>query len=238
MRRAINWYANLSVRYLKIFLAIAIMLNFLLAYKYIKARFFRSEADFTFNRKELFEHLNIPGNSIIFLGTSLTEQFELGELFQNTDIRNRGINGDNTVKMLNRLTPITKAHPRKIFLEAGINDIAEGTKIDTVIKHYEKLINTVQAECKTSKLYVESILPVYELGGLAVNAKIKNNDIRYVNKIIELYCTNKGIPFINLHDQFTLNGQMNPKYCIIDGVHLSGNGYLLLTKILQPYVNE
>lgn len=239
MSLATNSNGKSSSQYLKIFLFIAIMLDCLLAYKFIKVRYFRHESDFTFGRKELFNHLSIQRNSIVFLGTSLTEQFELGELFKNTNICNRGINGDDTPKMLNRLTVITQAHPEKIFLEAGINDIAEGTKIETVLVNYKKLIHTLHQECTTSKLYVQSILPVNDTGGLVINAKIKNADIQYVNNSIQLYCSSNGIPFINTHDQFTVNGKMNPKYCINDdGVHLSGEGYLLWTKILQPYVKE
>ncbi|MGZ4043897.1 MAG: GDSL-type esterase/lipase family protein, partial [Bacteroidia bacterium] len=75
------------------------------------------------NRDELFECFPTDTNSIIFLGTSLTQQFELAELFHNSTIKNRGIVGDVTESALLRLGPVVRCRPKKIFIELGINDL-------------------------------------------------------------------------------------------------------------------
>ena len=61
--------------------------------------------------------------SIIFLGDSLTEWFELGKYFPGLAIINEGIAGDTTYGVLQRLEAIIKKPAKKIFLMIGINDI-------------------------------------------------------------------------------------------------------------------
>ena len=92
------------------------------------------------NRQELFEVLPKDSNSIIFLGNSLTQNFELVELFKNINIKNRGINGDIIVGVLNRLKPIIQTQPKKIFIEIGINDHGAGISKDSVIINYKELL--------------------------------------------------------------------------------------------------
>lgn len=190
-------------------------------------------------RQELFEVLPKDSNSIIFLGNSLTQNFELVELFQNINIKNRGINGDIITGVLNRLTPIIQTHPKKIFIEIGINDLGIGISKDSVVMNYKKLLDTLQKECKLTKIYVQSLFPV-ENGrdGFPTycNPKV-NGDIKEINKELLKYATQHDITFIDTYSKFELGGQLNPKYSV-DGIHLSGEGYLLWTGILRPYVDE
>lgn len=229
---------KLSPRSLKIILFLSVIVNLLLAYKVIKAKYFGYEPDLTFNRKDLFSHLKIDTGSIVFIGNSLTQQFELAELFQDTAIRNRGINGDNLTGIFSRLPAIIAAKPKKIFLEAGINDIIQGADHKTLLKNYRKIIVRLQQESPESKLHVESLLPVSPQGTFIRRTNVNNETIREVNKALQSFCASQNITFINLYSAFELSGEMNPKYCIVDGVHISGEGYVLLAKLLRPFVNE
>ncbi len=229
-----------NTKYLKAFIILLVLINVVLGYKVIKAKYFRYDPDYTYNRKSLFEQLsvNIDSSSIVFVGNSLTQQFELAELFRNVNIRNRGINGDNSLGMLIRLSDIIKPHPKKIFIEGGINDIKDGTTKEILLNNFKKILTRIQQESNTSKVYVQSILPVYSKGAAIQHSPVKNQDIVDANKAIEDYCKQHSITFINLYTHFELNGEMNPNYCIADGLHISGEGYLLWTKLLETYVNE
>jgi len=190
-------------------------------------------------RQELFEVLPKDSNSIIFLGNSLTQNFELVELFQNINIKNRGINGDIIAGVLNRLSPIIQTRPNKIFIEIGINDLSKGISKDSIIINYKQLLYKLQKESKLTKIYVQSLFPV-ENGRdeypTYCNPKV-NGDIREINKELQKYTTQYGITFIDTYSKFELGGQLNPKYSV-DGIHLSGKGYLLWAQILRPYVDE
>ncbi len=231
---------KVNIKYLRIIFILSVLMNVFLGYKVIKAKYFRYDPDYTYNRKDLFGKLkvNIDSSSIVFIGNSLTQQFEVAELFKNIHIRNRGINGDNSSGILNRLTEIIESHPKKIFIESGVNDIKDGTGKEKLLINYREILSRLQQESNTSKLYVQSILPVNKKGAAIVATGIKNETIREVNKDLEEYCNIHGITFIDLYSHFELNGEMNPKYCIADGLHISGDGYFLWTKILDEYVNK
>ena len=62
-------------------------------------------------------------NEIIMLGNSITDGCEWSELFQNSNIKNRGISGDITEGVLYRLDEVTRSKPAKVFLLIGINDL-------------------------------------------------------------------------------------------------------------------
>jgi lysophospholipase L1-like esterase len=228
---------NSQSKYLTIVLVLSLLLNAGLGYKYIQSKN-RYYPDYTFNRKELFEHLKVDSSSIVFMGNSLTAQFELAELFKNLNMRNRGVNGERSDGLLSRTSNIVQFHPKKVFIEIGINDIGQNIPKATLIENYAQILNKIQQGSPTTKIYVQSILPVYSAGPAIAGSGMNNDTIRDVNTTLEAYCKAHGITFIYLNEKFELNEQMNPKYCIADGLHLSGDGYLLWTEVLAPYVSE
>ena len=48
------------------------------------------------------------------------------EIFQNPNIKNRGISGDVTEGILYRINEITESQPLQVFLMIGTNDLAQG----------------------------------------------------------------------------------------------------------------
>ena len=195
------------------------------------------EMTYWLNRQELFESLPTDSNSIVFLGNSLTQNFELAEFFPNYKIKNRGINGDVSVGILNRVKSITDLHPSKIFVEMGINDLGTGVSRESILKNYNSLIDFIQSECKSTKIYIQSTFPV-ENGGRRYpnfcNERV-NAEVVKLNTSLEDLAIEKKITFINVYPHLELNGQLNPMYSV-DGIHLNGAGYLLWAEILKPFV--
>ena len=54
----------------------------------------RKYSTFYEQRATLFEELPVTSKDIIFLGNSITNGCEWAELFQNKNVKNRGISGD------------------------------------------------------------------------------------------------------------------------------------------------
>ena len=144
------------MKHLKTILVISLLLNLIASFFVAKRLYWKYYASNTvilenddknvntkikywLERQELFEVLPKDSNSIIFLGNSLTQHFELVELFHNMNIKNRGINGDIIEGVLNRLTPIIETQPKKLFIEIGINDLGNGISKDRVIINYKRL---------------------------------------------------------------------------------------------------
>ena len=114
---------------------------------------------FYYQRSTLFEKLPIDSDDIVFLGNSITNGCEWHELFNNPNIKNRGISSDVSMGVYDRLDPIIKGKPAKIFLMIGINDIAHHLSTDSIVKNITQIIRKIKKETPSTQLYIQSLLP-------------------------------------------------------------------------------
>jgi lysophospholipase L1-like esterase len=190
-------------------------------------------------RDKLFDVLPVDKNEIVFLGNSLTQQFELAELFKNLNVKNRGINGDIIEGVIRRISPIIKSQPKKIFIEIGINDFAKGLKEDSIFTAYTKLVDTLLVSCKSTRIYIQSLFPVAdscEMLHNTCNSQV-NSQIKRLNEELEEYSKERHVEFINLYPYFVEDGQLNPKYSV-DGIHLTAEGYFLWRDLVKPFLDD
>lgn len=81
-----------------------------------------AQGEYHFQRRSLFDVLPLHSSDIVFLGNSITDGCEWAELFENRHVKNRGISGDRSGWLLERLDSIIAAHPKKLFLMIGTNE--------------------------------------------------------------------------------------------------------------------
>ncbi|NEQ20768.1 MAG: G-D-S-L family lipolytic protein [Microcoleus sp. SIO2G3] len=171
---------------------------------------------------------------IIFLGDSLTDLCEWAELLENDQIKNRGICGDTTEGILNRIDNIIEYQPKKLFILIGINDLNQGIQVLDVVKNYSLILRKIKDNLPNTKVFIQSVLPVnYQ--------KFQKNGVN--DKVVEL---NVGLrelskefsyQYVDLFSAFLdINKELDSQYTI-DGVHLNGQGYLLWKTILEKDVN-
>ena len=188
-------------------------------------------------KKHKTSHLKtLPINEghIIMLGNSITAECEWSELLENSNILNRGIIGDGTTDILNRLDDVIAMKPKKVFLLIGVNDL-QYLPLSKITENYEKIVNRLLLELPNTKLYLESVLPVHN--SFRRNG-MKNEHIDILNKNIEQIAQKRGQVFINLNEKFKNTvGELNPEYSM-DGIHLNGKGYLLFKDVILPYINN
>lgn len=187
-----------------------------------------------YHKKEHFESLPKSKRDIIFLGNSITDNCEWAELFGNPHIKNRGIGGDDTDGILERLDDITIGKPAKIFLMIGTNDLANGKSVDYIIGNYRKIIAKIKESSPRTRIYIQSILPTND----AIHITRKNSDIILINNALKDIAGEFSVPYIDLFSAFKTEGnKLNQEYSL-DGLHLNGKGYLLWKNIIARYVKE
>lgn len=178
--------------------------------------------------------LPIQEGKIIMLGNSITAEGEWDELMQNADIINRGVIGDGTGDILERLDPIIAAKPRKVFLLIGVNDLMFHP-LSKIEEFYEKIVSRIVSETPTTQLYLESVLPIHN--DLRRNG-MKNEDINTLNQAIERLAKKYGLTYIDLHSKLKNTEGALREELSLDGIHLNGEGYLILKKNLDIYINN
>lgn len=188
-------------------------------------------------RASLFENLPVTSSDIIFLGNSITDGCEWSELFQNPHIKNRGISGDVSMGVYDRLDAILKGKPAKIFLMIGINDVSHDLSADSIVGMIKQIVDKVKTDSPPTKLYVQSILPVNDEFTRFPKVHNKTQVILDINKGLKLLTKEKHCTFIDLYPHFTAPGtqSLDKKYTN-DGLHLMGAGYLQWKKFLTVYL--
>lgn len=240
-------HLNKNNKLLSIVLAVAIFINCVISILLVKKLYWkappaaknikRNAILYFLNRQQYFEVFPKDSNSIIFLGNSLTQNFEVTELLKNLKIKNRGIYGDFTGGVLNRINSIIQAHPQKVFIEIGLNDLLHNIPLDTIIRNYQTLIDTLHTGTSATQVYVQSLLPIGNNSETA-NLPHINDDIRFINEQLKQYAQKHHATYVDLYTSFSLEGKINPKFFISDGEHVTGEGYMLWAELVKPYVNE
>jgi len=210
------------------------IVNALGGFSYLRAKMkTKNLAGIYEHRKNHFKELPMQKDAIVMLGNSLTQSCEWNELLGNPKIVNRGIAGDMTGGLLVRLNEITQYQPAKIFLMIGVNDLSVYS-IDDILKNYQAIVSDILLKTPSSKLYLQSILPV---NNHVRNSGKSNSDIVFLNKEIENIATENELIFLNLHSLFIdEDGQLDSSLTQ-DGIHLDASGYLIWKKELEKYIN-
>jgi lysophospholipase L1-like esterase len=187
-----------------------------------------------FYRKSIYESLADEENEIIFLGDSITDNGEWSELFKDLKIKNRGIQGDRTDRILKRLPEVISSSPQKIFLMVGYNDLSRGVKIDAIVANYEKIIQNIKARSSGTQIYIQSVLPVnYNF----YKGRVKNRDVIQLNRKLKQLSKKFNIIYLDLYSIFCdADQQLHPDFTGKDGLHLNGSAYLKWKSILENHV--
>lgn len=199
----------------------------------------QAHSEYYHQRVSLFEMLPSGTDDIIFLGNSISNGCEWSELFANPKIKNRGINGDTSIGVRDRLASTLNGHPAKVFLMIGVNDIANGASPDSVISVMKEIISRTKTLSPQTALYIESILPVNDSYNIFWGHMDKMPQIEEYNSKLKDLCRQEAIPYIDLYSRFAdpATGKLDLRYTN-DGLHLMGAGYGLWKEIIDPYINE
>lgn len=176
--------------------------------------------------------MKIDTSSIVFLGDSLTEWFDLDKHFPDRDLINEGVAGDTTHGVLYRLRDVTSGHPAKILLMIGLNDLFQGMKPKEITLNHEDILVTIRDRSPGTTLVVQSILPVNEdmIMGSGINKKIQK-----LNRSLKKMCRHYKHTYVDLFVSF-LDGKQLRKEYTYDGGHLTEKGYSHWASLIRDYL--
>lgn len=191
-----------------------------------------------YQRASLFDALGVDSTDIVFLGNSLTHGCEWHELLDMPNVLNRGINGDIVEGVGDRISSVVNGHPAKIFLMIGANDVSHDLSADSIVRAVTKLIDYITEATPSTRLYIQSMLPINNSFGRYRLMKGKEQVIRDINAALEPEVRRRGLTWVNLHPAFCdADGNLRSEFTN-DGLHLLAPGYLTWRDIVLPYVKE
>ncbi|BAV07567.1 GDSL-type esterase/lipase family protein [Filimonas lacunae] len=171
-------------------------------------------------------------HDIVFLGNSITRQGrDWSKRLGMSGIANRGIAGDVTDGVLQRLDEIVYIQPRAVFLEIGVNDLFNSElSPERTADNIVAIIKTLHAKCPETRLFVQTVFPT-QRDSMVKRIRETNAGIR--KKLPKKICT-----IIETHVLFADSADHMQAAYTNDGVHLTEKGYEVWVEELKKYLSQ
>ncbi|HEY4111213.1 GDSL-type esterase/lipase family protein [Puia sp.] len=171
----------------------------------------------------------------VFLGNSLTEFGDWKKLLNDSDVVNRGIAGDNTFGMLDRLGDVLARRPKKIFIEAGINDLAQDIPPGVIVGNILVIMGRIKAACPGGAIYVHSVLPTNADARTEYPEVVgKNALVVDLDRALKSAVEERGGVYIDVKAVVEDGqGDLDRRYAKPDGLHLNSAGYAEWANLLR-----
>jgi lysophospholipase L1-like esterase len=207
-----------------------------------------------FYKKKIKEYKDNPigKNKIVFLGNSITYSMRhWDKKFNVKNIVNRGISGDYSDGILERLDEIIYYKPLAVFLLIGLNDFFDdnttrpGRTPEYVAKNILTAAKTIKQESPETKIFIQTILPINNQQYLDEKPQVNflwtnyypsvNQQVNETNKILK---ENNEFEIIDLHPLYLNNDRSMKRNLSKDGVHLNENGYNIWIDRVKPLIDR
>lgn len=177
---------------------------------------------------------------IIFLGNSITAGVDWTELLERGDVKNRGISGDITFGVLERLDEVIEGKPAKVFILIGINDISRNIPDSVILRNYRLMISRIKAGSPKTKIYFHTLMPVNNEFMQFKNHYNKDEHILFVNDELRKLAAAENVTIVDLYPHFLNADKKMDKQYTVDGLHLNAAGYAVWKDVLMKgnYLNK
>lgn len=179
-------------------------------------------------------------NQTVLLGDSITDFFNWYELFYDFSkssgqaVYNRGISGDTTDRLLERLQEnVLNIEPKNIVLLIGTNDIGRGLPLSMSVENVSKIIENTKAVCPDVNFIFQAVYPINR--GMRDKFEKRSNDkIELMNKEFLELSKEYGCQWLDITDKLKdETGNLKKEYTF-DGLHLNVSAYKVIAENVIP----
>lgn len=166
---------------------------------------------------------------VAFIGDSLTDGYDLAKYYPQYVTANRGIGGDTTFGLEERLqVSLYDLKPKVVVMLIGANNM------DSMLENYESILKGLQENLPESKIV---LLSLTAMGGEHWGRK--NQLAAYNNVSIKLLAQKYNFAFVDLYSALydVSIGEVYEGYTI-DGGHFTHEGYTVVTAQVTPVLKK
>ncbi|MBO5333584.1 MAG: hypothetical protein J6B37_05675 [Clostridia bacterium] len=179
-------------------------------------------------------------NQTVLLGDSITDFFNYYELFfdfcksSGQAVYNRGISGDTTDRLLERLYDnVLSIEPKNIVLLIGTNDIGRGLPLSMTLENVEKIMTDTKKACPDVNFIVEAVYPINE-NMRDKFEKRSNKKIKEMNNEFIKLCEKHNCIWLDFTDKLKDKDGNLKKELTYDGLHVNAQAYEIITENVIP----
>lgn len=166
---------------------------------------------------------------VAFIGDSLTDGYDLAQYYPQYVTANRGIGGDTTFGVEDRLqVSLFDLKPKVVVMLIGANNM------DTMLQNYESILQSLKENLPESKIVLCSLTA---MGGEHWGGK--NQLAAYNNVSIKLLAQKYGYTYVDLYSALydVSIGEVYEGYTV-DGGHFTHEGYTVVTAQITPVLEK
>lgn len=179
-------------------------------------------------------------NQTVLLGDSITDFFNWYELFYDFSkvsgqaVYNRGISGDTTDRLLERLYEnVLNINPKNILLLIGTNDIGRGLPLSMSVENVSRIIEMAKEKCPDVNFILQAVYPINR-GMRDKFEKRSNEKIELMNKEFTKLSEKYGCVWFDITDKLKdETGNLKKEYTY-DGLHLNVSAYKIVAENVIP----
>lgn len=183
-------------------------------------------------------------NGVLFFGDSITEMYDIEKYYPDIKIKyNSGVAGSTSESLMWICDEaVIKYKPKVIVFLVGTNDLGNTNMRSPreIAMNVKNLFDLVTGNLKDIKIIHVSTLPCNEeLHGETAGKIMRSNKIiKAVNEeYLEMLKSFRNVRFVNAFEKFIDKNTNNLKSNLSeDGLHLTKDGYDLLTEIIKPEI--
>ena len=181
-------------------------------------------------RRHYFDAVPVPPRRVLFLGDSLTEGGLWGDFFPELATSNRGIGGEATYDLAERLDSAVN-DPLAVSLQIGTNDL-HGPRarrdVTQVAARTDEIVGRIRAKAPSALVLLNSVLPRTELFAARIQA---------LNEHYPSIAARHDATYVDLWPTFADDAGAIKKEYTRDGLHLTPAGYLAWAEVLRPHLS-
>ena len=187
------------------------------------------------------QNANLTKGQIVFIGDSIIDLYVLNDHYADLPLEcyNRGISGDTTFGVLNRLKlSLYDIDPSIVVLMIGTNDINGGLGEDGIMERYEQIVDDIHTNLPGVELYCMSIIPQNSQLEEYTSIRIDHTTPRIisVNSRICQLAEEKGATYLDLFPSIADGNNHLIREYSDDGIHLNFAGLSVWTNLIKPYL--
>ncbi len=179
-------------------------------------------------------------NQTVLLGDSITDFFNFYELFYDYSkatgqaVYNRGISGDTTDRLLERLeSNVLNINPKNLVLLIGTNDIGRELPLSMSVENVEEIIKKTKDACPQINFIFEAVYPINR--PMRDRYENRSNDkIREMNAEFKKLAEKYNCIWLDFTERFMdKDGELKEEFTY-DGLHVNAKAYEIIAENIIP----
>jgi len=179
---------------------------------------------------------------VVFFGDSITDFWRLNEYFPDSGYINRGIAGQTSGQLLQRMKDdVIDLHPEAVLIMIGTNDLARGTPVTAIEDNYQVMADLAAAY--KIKVIFAAVTPVSDYHKDQEQSYDRTlqrppAQIKALNEWLQKFCSQHGYAYV---DYFTATvdpaGQFQAEMSD-DGLHPNAKGYRAMAPLAAAAIEK